>query len=80
MASCEEKNPRKAIRKFFPFLFKLCPANNYHSILDRYCYCRVDEYYVMRDPKKNWRGGIYDFWTKKEIFKKEDQGRHPEKG
>ena len=47
--------------KWFPFLYKKCPAGNYHPKKDKYCMCRVGEY------SYEWRGGVYDFSTGKDV-------------
>jgi hypothetical protein len=43
--------------KLLPFLYKKCPAGNYHFFTDKLCFCRVNEYSV------NWNGGILDMTT-----------------
>lgn len=43
------------------FLYKKCPAGNYHHFWDRLCYCRCDEH------DSSWHGGIYDFKTGDEL-------------
>ena len=47
-------------RKLFykvPFLYKRCPAGNYHKSWDRLCFCRLNE------SCGDWHGGVYDFKT-----------------
>lgn len=48
--------------KIFPFMYKKCPAGNYHKIDDRLCFCRCNEHY------DNWHGGILDFRTGEEYI------------
>ena len=50
--------------KILPFLFKKCPAGNYHWRWDKYCYCMMNEYGGLND----WHGGIYSFKTRSEIL------------
>lgn len=59
MASAYSKWRRRALYKVAPFLFKKCPADNYHWFWHRLCFCRVGEHIVCE--KNPWHGGIYDF-------------------
>lgn len=51
---------RRLLQKYTPFLFKKCPAGNYHWFFDRLCFCRYGEHTDL------FHGGIYDMKRKKE--------------
>ena len=53
--------------KIFPFMYKKCPAGNYHPRFDQLCYCRVNEFIISRTEEESWHGGVYDFRTGLEI-------------
>jgi hypothetical protein len=43
--------------KLLPFLYKKCPAGNYHFFTDTLCFCRVNEY------SYDWNGQVLDMIT-----------------
>lgn len=65
MASCATTKWQRFKFKYLKFLYKKCPAGNYHRKSDRLCWCRVNEYYG------DWHGGVLEFKTGKEITCKE---------
>jgi len=43
MASARESFKRRLFRLGFPFLFKMCPQQNYHWFRDRFCFCGLGQ-------------------------------------
>jgi hypothetical protein len=62
LASCYSTRWQRFCHKCFPFLYKKCPEGNYHSVFDRLCYCRLQQY------SNEWNGGILDLKTGKEYI------------
>ena len=44
------------------FIYRKCPAGNYHWIWQRFCFCRL---HINDD---GWKGGVYDMWKKREYI------------
>jgi len=57
MASSRAPRWKCILRRFAPYLFKICPAGNYHWRWDTVCYCMMNEY-------SGDKGGLYVFKIK----------------
>jgi len=60
MANAKSNIRQRFMFKYLPFLYKRCPAGNYHKRWDRLCFCRMNEHCG------DWHGGVFDLKTGEE--------------
>lgn len=63
MASARAPRWRRVLHVVAPWLFKMCPGQNYHWRWDRFCWCRVCEF------DADWHGGVLVFKTGEEVHR-----------